>query len=101
MVAPGRRGDEETLRGEVVAVPIEAGVTQQVVQAVAPSSQLRRQGDVALALRRSVVDHRQQPLIAILPGAGEEIVPGWIVAPGGPALTQLPAAVAHLGPLEH
>src|SRR5438105_4835593 len=101
VVAPRRQVEVEPARGQVVAVTVVACWPQEVAQAELPAAQVRRHVDVALSLRWAVVDHDQQaPARLALPGEGEELIPGGVVAPGRPAVAQLPAAVAHLGPLE-
>src|SRR5262249_39173561 len=103
VVSPLRHVQVKPARRQFVAASLVLGGTEQVAQQELFAAQLgERQGDVTLALGGAVVDRDQQPLaVRALPGERQEAVPGRVVLPGGAGVQQLPAALAHLRPLQH
>src|SRR4029434_11144796 len=78
-------------------------MTEQVLQPpLAVAKLCERQPDITLALVGGIVHRHQQSVCPwVVPGKGQEAIPGPVTVPGGYTFEQLPLAVAHHWMAEH
>src|SRR5262245_62289691 len=94
---PGRDVQVEAARQQVVALARIGGGPDLIDELPLTAREIReRKPHITLALVRSVVDRRQEPLAGgALPREGHETIAGPVAVPRGDALEQSPLALAH------
>src|SRR5262247_3773625 len=100
---PGRDVQVEAARQQVVALARIGGGPDLIDELPLTPREIReRKPHITLALVRSVVDRRQEPLAGgALPREGHETIAGPVAVPRGDAFEQSPLALAHSGLAQH